>query len=174
MRKLDVEVHDTSLAIVHNGHDVAIFSFEEGDPRVHVYINERALNNNVWQNFPNLGGTPLLVEVVTFDKQEGSMSLPRPSRRQARNEVIRPASRRTRSTALVTSDTIEPDESARILRLILSSMKRHPQATKAETAAETRRIAEQCDVTVYQVAGVRANLTRGRYGKVNELVAAAR
>lgn len=58
------------------------------------------------------------------------------------------------------------DESTKkmILRELLTSLAKNPKQTREETAKETIRIAKKCNAEKMAVAGVRANLTLGRYG----------
>lgn len=102
---------------------------------------------------------------------EESVALPRRQRYKTRTETITaPRATKARRRSLQNVDTIAAEESSAILTKILDSLLENPTPTKAETAAVSKAIAAEVGVGLYQVAGVRANLTRGTYGRVSTLL----
>ena len=72
-----------------------------------------------------------------------------------------------------TSNTVRPLSEQRVLTIrddILDSLVANRKQTPEEMAAWTRKIASRRRVTRQQVAGVRAAMSRGSYGKLSTLL----
>lgn len=67
-------------------------------------------------------------------------------------------------------DHIAEGQRDSVLTSILDSMLDTPNQSKAFRVEETKRIAARFDEPIMAVAGVRANLTRGSYGDVDNLL----
>lgn len=71
-------------------------------------------------------------------------------------------------------DTIAETQRDKVLNAILDSLLDHPDQDKTFTSTETKRIAKKYNQGHMQVAGVRANLTRGSYGDLDKMLRSRR
>lgn len=76
-----------------------------------------------------------------------------------------------RNNAAPEVDRIDEDYRDQVLSEIIASYAEVPQQSKDHQGFITREIAERYNLSLWQVAGVRAALTRGRYGRQDDLVA---
>lgn len=172
MEHCEVWVKDTSVALVRHGRTILEFTVIVGEhgKQGHVFVPAASQAEHLWETLPVVEGLPITVDVVTYEKEAESLSLPRVNRERAQTRTLRPSPKRQTQQYDSKSDTITVPEKNKVLDMVLKSLKNNPHQTKAEIAAETHRIAERCHVGVMAVAGVRANLTRGRYGNVKTLL----
>jgi hypothetical protein len=73
----------------------------------------------------------------------------------------------------VDTKTVKPLSEQRVLTVrqdLLDSLIAKPKQTSAEMAEVTRKIASKRKLTVQQVAGVRAAMSRGSYGTIRTLL----
>lgn len=68
-------------------------------------------------------------------------------------------------------DVIDDRTRDQVLNEIIESYVKHPDQSRKFTADLTKELAEKHGLTLFQVAGVRAALTKGKYGRPDDLIA---
>lgn len=170
IRSIEVHVKDKEVE-VWRGH-VLCFSFGI-DKGGSVVINQRPNGRVVQGNTINL--ERLDVNISTTQAQEGSVAIPRLQVRPATEETIRaPRARAQTPDAEQLEDSLAPDQINTVLNMILDEKVFAKALTREETAMNSHIIAEELGIGVMQVAGVRAALSRGAYGRVDHLIESRR
>lgn len=166
MKTVEVWVTNTRVSISYRGMTVAEYSVDQDNHILQRHSLICPVVNDVHQ--PTHNDEQIKVEVITYEDSEDTfMALPRANRRTATTETIAPHRKRTKVQHARDFDTISDAESKKILNEIIASLKNNPHQTKIERAKETHRIASKLGVRPMAVAGVRANMTRGAYGRID-------
>lgn len=163
-RKIEIVVSRDRVTVCYRGRSVSEFGID-ADSDLLVRKNNTTDVAEEVDSFTNLRS--ISVDVITFEESKDSiMALPKAHRRSAKTESIIPEQAKKRYNDKRDFDSISQFESKSILNEILASLKNNPHQTTSERAKETHRIATKLGVRPMAVAGVRANMARGVYGKV--------
>lgn len=166
-RNIEIWVNDDRISVSFRGRTVTEFCIEKNSSKL---FRRNVEDDEIIQDFSGslIDLEKISVDVITFENSKDTfMALPKAHRRVAKTEKITPAKAAKRVDHDRNFDSISDTESKLILNEILASLKNNPHQTKTERSKETHRIAAKLNVKPMAVAGVRANMTRGVYGKID-------
>lgn len=151
-------------------------SFAVGDEgNVEIAMSDERFDAATFAAHLPLALQHLDISIVTRERLGvDTMALPKLKKTPATDDKILARRAQPRSADSVGVEVVERHTRDRILNDILDSWIDHPTQTKAETVAETKRLADKYEEGLFVVAGVRAALTRGSYGDYGALLSKRR